>query len=340
MYKSDEIKEVTVEATSYCNARCPQCDRFDIKNNTIVPLKHLSLETIKKINKQSLPSLQKVLFEGGCGDILNHPQALEIAKCFSEVGELIFVTNGGIRNTKYFENLAEVKNLKIIFSIDGLEDTNHLYRQNTNFDKIIDNARAFINAGGHAIWKFIVFKHNQHQLDKAKQLSDSLGFKEFILVRANEIWHEDKKWPVYNKGKYQHTIEPATINIPGQENFEGDYFDSNNNIINLNNRLINYYKNIKLPMICPKHRTQEIFVDVNGNMLPCCMLATDFWNNSYNTKFLKSLIKTDNISINNHTIEEILQTDFYTKRLPESLAKTPMPKCLKHCYKSQKKFVN
>lgn len=340
MYSLENIARVGFDSTSYCNARCPQCPRFDLKNNVIVPLQHLPFESIKKINKQVLPNLKSTRFEGTNGDILNHPHALEIAQHFSDINETIFVTNASIRNTQYFEKLAEVKNLKVFFSIDGLEDTNHLYRQNTDFDKIIDNARAFINAGGHAIWKFIVFKHNQHQLDKAKQLSDSLGFKEFILVRANEIWYEDKKWPVYNKGKYQHTIEPATISIPGQENFEGDYFDSENNIVNLNNRLTEYFKNIKLPMICPKHATQELFIDVNGNVLPCCMLATDFWNNSYNTKFLKSLIKDNNISINDHTIEEIFQTEFYTKRLPNSLAKKPMPKCLKHCYKSQKKFVS
>ena len=140
MYDVNKIEIITVEATSYCNARCPQCDRFDLKNNTIVPLKHLSIETIKKINKSSFPGLKTLRFEGNCGDILNHPDALEISQCFDDIDEVIFVTNASVRNPKYFEKLAKVKNLKIMFSIDGLEDTNHLYRQNTDFQKIIKNA--------------------------------------------------------------------------------------------------------------------------------------------------------------------------------------------------------
>ena len=35
---------------------------------------------------------------------------------------------------------------QVDFNIDGLEDTNHLYRRNTDFNKIINNAQAFIGA--------------------------------------------------------------------------------------------------------------------------------------------------------------------------------------------------
>lgn len=331
MYKSDEIKEVTVEATSYCNARCPQCDRFDMKNNTIVPLKHLSLETIKKINKQSLPNLQKVLFEGACGDILNHPQALEIAKCFSDVDELIFVTNASIRNTKYFENLAEVKNLKIIFSIDGLEDTNHLYRQNTNFKKIIDNARAFINAGGYAIWKFIVFEHNEHQFDEVKQLSADLGFKKFEYQHSDRSWHQGDSWPVYNKNVYQFDLKPST-KVNKSDKLASDYST-------LSQDLTYKAKNLQLPIECPSRDRGEIFVEYNGNVIPCCMLANDFWNNNFNSKFLFSLLKQDkdSINLNYHNFDKIFNSDFYINTLPQSLKNRPMPKCIQFCGKTLQK---
>ena len=68
------------------------------------------------------------------------------------------------------KNLASImrKPDKVIFAIDGLEDTNHLYRVNTNFNKIMENAKAFINAGGIARWDFIAFAHNEHQIEEAK----------------------------------------------------------------------------------------------------------------------------------------------------------------------------
>jgi hypothetical protein len=67
----------------------------------------------------------------------------------------------------------------VVFSIDGLEDTNHLYRKNVNWTKLIANAKAYIAAGGSAHWDMLVYKHNQHQVDACEQLARDLGFTWF-----------------------------------------------------------------------------------------------------------------------------------------------------------------
>ena len=72
------------------------------------------------------------------------------------------------------------------FSIDGLADTNKLYRIGINHERVMANAKAFIEAGGKARWKMIVFKHNEHQIDEAKQLAKDMGFWEF----DNTFQHE------------------------------------------------------------------------------------------------------------------------------------------------------
>ena len=43
---------------------------------------------------------------------------------------------------------------KINFSIDGLADTNPTYRVNANWDKVIENVKTFIKAGGPARWDY------------------------------------------------------------------------------------------------------------------------------------------------------------------------------------------
>ena len=130
MYSTQTLEKITIEPTSYCNARCPQCDRFDEKNNLIVPLRHLDLGLLKqRLDPGRFPNLQEVKFEGNCGDVLSHNNPLGLVYLYRDVRQLILVTNGSIRNVDFFRELAKFPNMQLWFSVDGLQDTNHLYRQ-------------------------------------------------------------------------------------------------------------------------------------------------------------------------------------------------------------------
>ena len=116
-----------------------------------------------------------------------------------------------------------------MFGIDGLEDTNHIYRQGTVFKQIIRNVKAFIQAGGRAQWDFIVFKHNEHQVEKAGELSKKLGFEIFSIKRSNRFYkvlyerdpaleyvgEEFGKYPIYdfNGRKVRYVELPKILNI-------------------------------------------------------------------------------------------------------------------------------
>ena len=60
-------------------------------------------------------------------------------------------------------DFAEIS--EVWFAIDGLEDTHSIYRQGTNWKKIIDNVMTFVDAGGKARWDMLVFQHNEHQVE-------------------------------------------------------------------------------------------------------------------------------------------------------------------------------
>ena len=75
----------------------------------------------------------------------------------------------------FWKDLAKIKGLKVTFNIDGLQDTNHLYRRNVKWDRLIANVEAFISAGGKADWRYLIFKHNEQQIDEAKTLSKNLN---------------------------------------------------------------------------------------------------------------------------------------------------------------------
>ena len=80
-----------------------------------------------------------------------------------------------------------IKKIDNIFPIDGLADTNSMYRRMTNFDKIMDNANAFISAGGNAHWKMIEFEHNKHQIEEARTVGKENGFANFTIT-SQQWW--------------------------------------------------------------------------------------------------------------------------------------------------------
>ena len=73
------------------------------------------------------------------------------------------------------------------FGIDGLEDTNHLYRVNVKWKKVMENVKAFVENGGNAIWDYIVFRHNEHQVEQAREFSNKIGFKKFLVKKTGRF---------------------------------------------------------------------------------------------------------------------------------------------------------
>jgi hypothetical protein len=111
----------------------------------------------------------------------------------------------------------------VVFSIDGLEDTNPVYRVNSNWNKLMSNVEAYISAGGSAHWDMLVYKHNQHQVDACEKLAKDMGFTWFrAKVSKRQCtdklespigWHT----PVKNQGLIRcHAIAEKSYYIDAQ----------------------------------------------------------------------------------------------------------------------------
>ena len=128
MITVDKIKCIDVEVSSYCNARCPECVRnfrgWNILKHSEL---HLDLDKFKYIINK-LPNLQHINFCGNYGDPMMHPNMDDFV---NEKYHNIISTNGSIGKLDTFVKLAK-KNVTITFGIDGLKDTNHIYRQDVN----------------------------------------------------------------------------------------------------------------------------------------------------------------------------------------------------------------
>ena len=182
LYTYDQIKVVHLEMTDACNASCPMCARNinGGEDNPQLPNTELSIDDIKSIFEPSfIAQLDRMYMCGNYGDPIAAKHTLEAFEYFrsnSNTINLSMHTNGSAKRPEWWAELARVIGRKghVVFSIDGLEDTNHLYRQNTIWSKIMENAEAFIRAGGRARWDYIVFAHNEHQVEEAELLANKI----------------------------------------------------------------------------------------------------------------------------------------------------------------------
>ncbi len=192
-WQNEPVTLLHIELSTYCNAACPLCLRYYNSSTIVRPdLKQtsISLEQFKEyFTEKFLKNLQRVIFCGTMGDPLMARDCYEIVEYIHNINptcQLTFHTNGGIRDSKFWTKMGKLfskENTKLIFSIDGLEDTNHLYRRNVEWYKLMANVQTFIQAGGRATWEYLIFDHNDHQVEQARQLATDMGFKEFIHKR-------------------------------------------------------------------------------------------------------------------------------------------------------------
>jgi MoaA/NifB/PqqE/SkfB family radical SAM enzyme len=254
-----KVKDLHIELTSRCNASCMCCARnnygFGVKSNLV--LQDLQLERLVDVINQ-LPNLKKVHLSGVLGDCIASKNILEILDFL--ITEKFFITistNGSLRSTQWWQNLAKKfsnTNHEIIFAIDGLEDTHSIYRQNTDFNKIIANATAFIEAGGTASWQFIPFLHNEHQILEAKKLSQKLKFSRFILRKAVRF----KKKALNHKTGESVDLQPWSMESK-LGRYNGQPVDKNN---------FDYVDKSD----CDHLKGPGLFLNVNGLITPCCHL--------------------------------------------------------------------
>jgi hypothetical protein len=220
--KLNNIKVLHLEPTDACNAACPQCARETNANFNKNNLHHLTVDQINsQISEEVIRGLDKMFMCGNYGDPAAGKHTLDIFRYFREINPSITLgmnSNGGLRSTSWWGELAGILNQPrdyVVFSIDGLVDTNHIYRINVDFNKVIVNAKSFIASGGSAHWDMLVFSHNEHQVDSAEQLAKEVGFSWFrakVSKRFNthpvSFLQPPKAWqdPVVTKGSIECSI--------------------------------------------------------------------------------------------------------------------------------------
>lgn len=356
-----------LELTDRCNAGCPLCSRTSkvtggpsvFVKNTDLPFDVIRSCFTPEFLERS--SFRYVHLCGNYGDPVIHPQIYEVAEHFATAGVGVGIaTNGSLRSTSFWSKLGQMfaqqdRRCKVIFGLDGTDTVTHeMYRKFTSFSKVIENARAFIAAGGVAIWQFIVFDHNEHQVDEARRMAKELGFDQFKVQIGNRIKPKEiRKTMFLETGPTSVHAISARIVDRNQRTLEYG--------IKLTSRLAEATRKSKAyseltviedPISCKVKIDDSVFISAEGFVFPCCWTALHYNRLRHAgdpaVEEFATLTPTTpqyswgpELNVNHSELEIILQHEFFNEidALVGPGAKNPLWPCFKACFLNANKEV-
>tara|TARA_R110000823_G_scaffold93747_8_gene205172 strand:+ start:574 stop:1482 length:909 start_codon:yes stop_codon:yes gene_type:complete len=300
------VKGLHIELTNKCYLKCSKCarttfiDKFGIKNWN----NHdLSLDDLKSFLNIDLTGIQ-ITFCGDYGDPIYHPELIKIVTWFKEKNAIVKITtNGSYKDKTWWEELVSklTADDEICFSIDGIPENFTQYRVNADWKSIAVGLQVVGSSNVNSVWKYILFRFNEHTIDQAKTLSESFNIKAFNIMHSDRFDNDDEL-------------------MPSSTNALGDQYSSIVTWRNLDNRK---RAEQKIDPKCSKGTKHYITAD--GHYLPCCYVGD--WRFYYKSKFYKN---KNSYKIQDTTIEKILEQeqDFF-----DNLQTTKPDYCTFNCPK-------
>ena len=292
-------RRLHLELTDNCNAKCPMCKRTDPngldENPRYVRGNELTIDNVKQWFAGT--NFDNVNHCGNFGDPVIAKDVYEIVQFFATRNTTQMVhTNGSLRNTSWWERFAQIPNVTVMFGIDGIDQQSHeMYRRNTDLQKILDNAKAYNDAGGISIWQMIVFDHNKDQVDQARLMSKQLGFKSFEVLHTRRFY-KNVQFDYTFKGQQYQLRKPDTSPFEPIQDLT------------------------KYDIQCKAKKSEEVYVSADGQVWPCC----------YITETHTMQRSAEGNSLHHQSLQSIIESSYFDN-LDASFSTSPMRMCITTC---------
>jgi MoaA/NifB/PqqE/SkfB family radical SAM enzyme len=176
-----------IETTTRCTLVCPACPRTiwqDIIKQPVIK-EDLDVDLLEKfLDCDTGKTINRLILCGDYGDSIYYPDLFKLIQRFRDRVSFNIETNGSRQTEKFWNTLAGLVTEKdiISFSIDGLEDTNHLYRINSDWASIMMGLDIMVKSPAQVRWKTIIFKFNYDKLSEIKNFA----------INKGATWHAEK----------------------------------------------------------------------------------------------------------------------------------------------------
>lgn len=332
------------ELTDICNLKCPMCPRTN-NLDRCTPIKEIQNTQFTLADVQRffpgnfLKKVMRIDFCGNYGDPCMARDCYDICEFLIENHgiQVMISTNGSMKNPEWWRRLGELfagTDSWIEFHIDGLRNTNHYYRIGANWDKIMENTRAFLATKAQANWNYIIFKHNQHQVDEAHALAAKIGFAHFIPINTG-------RFPRGGLFKYQRPhgdwryLEEAnrTTQPREREKSRPDWQEGGISVLQRGEPTRRQANREAPEIVCKAMIQNRFYLDSLGYIMPCCWVTN---RNPESQNAMATALKMagkniEEFNIRSRDIESILLDSLFSRIFPELWQSDSLPTCRKKC---------
>ena len=309
-----------MELSSKCVLKCPRCPRTELKLDRLN--QEISLGEFKTgFPADTLDKIKLFIFCGDIGDPIYATEFLEIVEYIKQNSStrLRIITNGSYKKPQWWTQLGTILdfNDQVTFSVDGWDnESNNLYRVNSDFDSILDGIRTLRNTSDCMIqWSAIYFDFNQHRINQIKELAGSLGCNRFQSVKSSKF-----------DGRYLNNgidvLKPAADLVSTTLVYETAV-----EILNPSK-----YSTVKIetpekyhPWAKCLNYKKDLFIGIDGIVAPCPWFNNGYQHNEFVTQHQEQL------SIRNRSFFEILKDTELWNQFLKTFKNNPLEICQLKC---------
>lgn len=219
---------IFVDPINLCNLRCPLCATG--LGEIARTRKKMDLEHFKRVIDQMAPWAYEVSLYNW-GEPLLHKDIFEMIG-YARSKNLATVMSSHLSVKPHLmDPLLESGLEELTVSIDGVtQETYEKYRVNGKLDLVFSNLRHLLERRAQlglkspsVEWQFIVFKHNEHEIEEARRLAQEIGVDLIRFIPAGLPFDADidrkrslaKEWFSGTPGlRYQDPDSPGFRNVP------------------------------------------------------------------------------------------------------------------------------
>lgn len=193
---SSAARTIQIDASAHCQLACPSCPTASGATRAAMNPGHLNPASFEALLDAN-PHLTDVELSN-YGEMFLNPKLTDLLRIAHDRGVVIHADNGVNLNhasAETLESLVRYRVRSMTVSIDGASPESYAqYRRKGDFDRVIGHLhqineykRKYHSAFPLLTWQFIVFGHNEHEIDAAKQLAAELRMR----FKPKISWDDD-----------------------------------------------------------------------------------------------------------------------------------------------------